>query len=1223
MSNIVKVSTAIGYSTGIILSSEESGGKESYIVLVNRHLVDNLIEVTDFAEKKNIEINKYFKIDVYNENGILIPRENIRICDLFYSNKVCISEDIMAFLIFIKGEKLKTECLISKEYSDDLEVFTEGFPAVLVNDSVSNVISLCGKIKTHILNFSEMGRYVVEDYHYYERLSDLKIFMGLSGAPVKRKIQGQEHLLGMNVSLPYQTNGENPFKLVNFIKIHSILNYLRESGVIIYEISEKNELYIKWTKGKVLEQTKDISKINNDNDEKTVLVLGGSGAGKSSFIRSFALHGDKIDSSGDGQTTRSKVKYNFSIYQPFGVEIKLLNRDEFVEQRIRDIAFDLISFVFEQKYGLHELDIYKDKLIYFKALYRRVNQLDEKIKNTELMDDLIYNIADNYDYDIENSDNKIIEQYNDILKKIKEFKLFDGSEYADEIEEFVGILMRKDGLFDVLEFDYILKLNDSIDSIEDISEGESETKNIVFSIIKYYCKKNINNLPSEEKKFVSAIIEEIAGGELEKDECKIKKFYRSLHDILNKGVEVYFKTLGVKNELGVYKIRYDSEKMEERENLLSESLKVINENNEKKSISSLIKVIKIKDSVSNEYVKIFDDMNIKKINFIDTRGLDHIEKGVAKESVIQKIFSDEKEEYEKEHNGVKNEDGIDAVLYLKKLDSGKPNELSEVIPLIYRVSPQISLYTVFTGIDIFYADLHNCIIDWNNYDSRLPKSVEYLKSDEFRLLLNKILLARDNRKKIIYNVLCKNIIAFCGNGTSSNRFLDSNKNNIKKMLKSIIMRENISIDFIDKETVDKKISRAKVEKLIKALFKAAKLDDFGRTNASSTCFNYVTGTKYLQNSYDFGYYGYYGDNENRLDLCFGNAYNKVFSQGSSEIEEFLKDWTANEDKIESILINMKNMFLGTSISLYKIWQEEFNSEHTIDRKFIYFIQKLYDDTRNSNDFVFNPFNIKDNYFFNRFLNYIDTISYCGLEIDTIKDKFKDCIRNEKNILDEKVKKINSNTIKKDLVVQLYKKITYTSRRKLETFKRDLEKEMSILADIIFDKDEEMTKNEMKLNIKYFLLESAVYYSNNEGIVDYSHASYNSAIENDLFRYFDQESKIISYSVLALKEKVTELKKAYIKYCFDFQNRLNENPIVKDELVDFFIEIFMEEIKNDREKCLKNIYYTDSDIRNSLKLTKTAIDNLFKPDYIDEHSNHEDTFNSDFIDILEFFVEKLK
>ena len=64
-----------------------------------------------------------------------------------------------------------------------------------------------------------------------------------------------------------------------------------------------------------------------------------------------------------------------------------------------------------------------------------------------------------------------------------------------------------------------------------------------------------------------------------------------------------------------------------------------------------------------------------------------------------------------------------AVVYVKKLDSGNPTELHNIVPDIFELIPMAPIYCVFTGLDIFVGS------DINEF-----KSVEHYFRNNRKLL---------------------------------------------------------------------------------------------------------------------------------------------------------------------------------------------------------------------------------------------------------------------------------------------------------------------------------------------------------------------------------------------------------------------------------------------------------------------------------------------------------
>lgn len=102
----------------------------------------------------------------------------------------------------------------------------------------------------------------------------------------------------------------------------------------------------------------------------------------------------------------------------------------------------------------------------------------------------------------------------------------------------------------------------------------------------------------------------------------------------------------------------------------------------------------VTDYVSNEYSFIMDNLNITSLKLIDTYGLDHVNWDGNKKQVLSNIV------YDLVEKRMVNFDSSLAVIYVKKLDSGKPTEIKNIIPQIYNIIPQSPVYCVFNGLNI-------------------------------------------------------------------------------------------------------------------------------------------------------------------------------------------------------------------------------------------------------------------------------------------------------------------------------------------------------------------------------------------------------------------------------------------------------------------------------------------------------------------------------------------
>ena len=241
---IVKISTFKGQCSGIIISCNNAREEKHnyYLIITVAHLCKDLFEkIEEKKEQKNIK--NYICFDILNTEKNLISEKDYEIEDYFVSESLLNEDDILCFFVKIKDlHHIDGEVMVSDSGSLG-DVMTEGFP----NISNSQMIDLKGTVckKTDEINHIYSYR-ISDDYHYYGTISDLIVMEGLSGAPV---LTENNRLLGINQSIPYFSNGENPFKIVNYMDINHIFDFLRENSCIVYSLID-NVLKLKWIKTK-------------------------------------------------------------------------------------------------------------------------------------------------------------------------------------------------------------------------------------------------------------------------------------------------------------------------------------------------------------------------------------------------------------------------------------------------------------------------------------------------------------------------------------------------------------------------------------------------------------------------------------------------------------------------------------------------------------------------------------------------------------------------------------------------------------------------------------------------------------------------------------------------------------------------------------------------------------------------------------------------------------
>lgn len=1115
LSNTVKIVTFDSSCSGFILPCElvkdEKEIKEKYYVaFTNLHIMGSNCFSNNELEAFQKNPEKYIDIsNDYIKNKKLKPV----IEDIFIGESVCKEDDILAILIRFENldELIWNDINIGYSHARQC-IETCCFPSILEYEDFGNKMLLKGEINPSYLKTKINSYNIKDDYHNYLDLGDIRILEGLSGAPV---YDNDKKIIGMNQSIPYFSGGENPFKTIYFISFKYILDYLREKGILLYDISNE-KVKIRWIKNNVVSKDKLDAK-----KDLNILVLGGSGAGKSSFINLFALHKKFIDASGDGQTTRTNIEYKFSLYEKDPcVEINFLNKEKFVAKRYNGVLRKLIEFIFEYKYGFKAIDIYEYPLYYFKEIRKKLSIILETINKNDESYDKTKKLIENIDKFIINHDNEnymsIEEKYLEIIfnlskvipnSKIENFKYIFNDDSLEEIKLKIRELR---------VFKEELECNDRIDKVANLINQcgvnlDNEEKeyssiikciyrcdfsNIIDEINQNESKDILNNIFHIEKGFFS--ISEFDFVLSKKDEVyntyndniervykcifdeskflekyfkdNIKNIFNKFYNVVHKDIKKYLKNNFDKilsensNETSLNFKFFDI--FESEQAFLAKCFKVIiNDNKKVDSLTGIIESVVIKDSFSNDFSFVLNDLNINSLTFFDTYGLDHVENGVNKKELIREFIVDKKDEREKLLGEAKC--GIDAVFYTKKLDSGRPTELEIIIPMIYEIEPQISLYCIFTGIDIFYKNLD--YVMWKE-NEELPKAVEYLFSRDLEDNIKKKLKFSEARNKCIYSTFKKNIGAFCS--TKGSNFKKSNNDNIRKILISILMKEKDSIDIISEEMIKKldcktenKAIKKEIKNLLFKFFKRASVTRWSRINGNTTKAN---AKRICGGKSDEKILGYRGvdSSQYRWDLLFNKAYNEVFS--SKYTKKLVDELKYNKEKVEAIIINSREKFLGKNEDIYVIENQE-----TAFKKALV---KLYEDEE------YNPFRGSDNKAFGE--DKESAIQYLNDVVDFEKkvtynmndeNEKKDIILNELvdiylSVLKDELEKDREESIRNILIygngINDNLRSLYMELEKIIRVddSEDKNKVVSILKSFI---EESFKNKELRVNSKYF------------------------------------------------------------------------------------------------------------------------------------------------------------
>lgn len=990
--NIVLIETVDNIGTGIIYPcsyDKASVDCNSFIVFTNKHILNEI-----GREDKVIKNYKSSIIlQIFNDEGDIIPDEYIKEIQIYNSSEERQNyNDIAALLVLIdKCISITLETKVLQEELEDRDiVYMEGYPGVMLDDEISQKVQLEGRIKKIFPLNNCIGVYQIsDDYHWYNNYKDLKLMEGFSGSPVYKVIDKNSFILGMNQSIANIENGENPFKLVYYLKMEYILDYLRESGCIIYGKIHKQIYHIEWIFGLHKE-------INEYKNKQTFLVLGGSGAGKSSFARDFALHGKILNATNDGQTTRTNVVYDFSIFcEKNEAEIELMSADEFYKRMKQLNGIKPILFVYHKLFGFREFNSNSSNFTYLENIYylaecillrkRRVllNDIDEILlmrKNYDV-EKLLYiyiNLAEILLENVPLNQVKFVCDKDAILKLHKivwdrnqynQFFISNSSD-KDEMHEFQSIVKEiwKDEINESIqkilfeeckerEFDYkkyqakcyqVIKNeiqfsnNDKVKEYMGDRDIRSELCTVIATVNGFFDISEFQSIFSKEqfKKVMNELKEPIVFvNENSKAKLNIDKFFeeacREIYINLSNSIKERLKVNG-----RIVKINL-MEATKDQKELLTECLQVKNG----QSFTGMIKSVKIRDSISNEYALLMKELKISKLTILDTYGLDHVEWEAGTKYALQEIFY----QYEDDKSIPLDDIGV---LYIKKLDSGRPNELKNILPYVYATIPQAPVYCVFSGIDIFYSSNENQIakIEWNGKNEvEYPKSVQYILSDEGKEEVIRNIICSDERKQNFYLVLKNNLIAYCGRKELVKLKYEYYENNVKqmrKLLKSMIMKEFSSLEIVHRSDVSKVLDTKTAEEeaimILAKIFEKASVSAWCSIHWKTTEANYVKIARRNE-------LGFWGVKHHRWNQLFHEAFTSVMAEESNR---FLKEFEHGKDAIEAALINMETKFLGNSDNLYKIDLDE--SEKN---EFRILLERMYD---NSNVYRYNPFSITKN-----------------------------------------------------------------------------------------------------------------------------------------------------------------------------------------------------------------------------------------------------------------------
>ncbi len=1022
MKNLVFIETYNRHGSGIIFPCRAKE-ENSYIVITNYHVIRDLNETS-------LNIRDCVNLEFYDNRGRKIDIRYIKSIEIAYGEVFDNENDIAALLVVLdEAVHIEFEDYVCFEILQEAQVFTEGYPEVLNDSDVNRRLCLEGKRESTFPIMDKMGIYKLTDsIHWYKEYTDKELLDGLSGGPVYAQKRDINYLLGINQSLCNVGDGNNPFKIVYYIQIRQVFEWLREQGILLFEYNY-GKIQIEW-----------IYHREKKDQDITILLLGGSGAGKSSFVKEFLLHGREVNASGDGQTTRMDIYYQLSDYceEPI-VNIKVLTRDDFSRKLIKQTHLNIIEYLFTNLFELPYIDLSMNMLGYVKIMLPQLECLlkvlrerkhNSQITEEEKREKILENMKEIICKDDETEQREIEILYDDILKMLASLSR---EEQITE-RQLSGILRRED----FLQYCEKMKweggaasgnqelLKDYICNILERKIGRETEKRPykidVFDVGNvcrgffdirefYYLKKSFEN---EIKQMYGEFSDAIKGRyhfykektnedelelELEDDKPEdkpLKDYYERLYDKIISAIrEYHFIDLDTQKN---WKIHLDD--MGKRERVFLElCLKVV----KGRSLSGIVEKIKIEDSISNNYACMLKQKGIGKLCFIDTCGLDHIERGIGIKSHLNQIFTEYKD----------NKIVFDSIFYIKKLDSGRPTELERILPLLYNACPGKPVFCIFTGADIFYAGREELLVEreWCRYsyeqskridENVIPKSAAYFYENQS--IVSKMPCS-EAWKGIIYHVVTENLIPFVADTRIRNKteYIISNRRYLKKLFEAILLDE-WNAGYIDIEKIDKLMEKPEFIDALKEdicrMFYKASLADWNYKHHMTVNAN-VTRLlgKNSENSM-----GYNGVSMDRWDCLLKTGYQEVFLEGNSKAVKMLSDHQIGSSQSESMFAKLKDNIIAMD-TRFRIADKERKSE------FRKSFEQMYD---KESGHKYNPFSEEGKYI--KLNNQIEKREYLadvcdftkGLERENIREPFVEIFRKE---IRSYIKEQNKNRMK--------------------------------------------------------------------------------------------------------------------------------------------------------------------------------------------------------------------
>lgn len=1000
MKNYVQIQTSERSGSGVILSCEidqKKWGKikkdeKSYIVLTNYHVIQDIKQ--DGRDKK-----RNVRLKIMDIHGDEIEQKMIQHIYVESGNNYDHASDVAALLVIIKECCEIPYCndiYMGDHSKEKIEIY--GYPHIFQSNWINQDICMEGIIQKYMKD--GIGLYTIkDDYHSYSNISDKNLMDGISGAPVYLTADNNVYLVGINESVCNIGEGNNPFKMVYFLSIDRVLDWLAEQHIIIYQYGGRSVKVI-WIKTRFVDlgesdETKpeDKAPLLNLEKPRNIVLVGSSGAGKSSVLKTLCQHGNQFSSVGDGQTTRDTIVYHLDINEKDPrVEISFLSKKDFIDNRLKKVRLKRYGLILCQIYGMEKSNIVanpccylQDMLMPLQILRKNTNELTK-----QKIDALINQINQiGYSFQLENDEedleSKLLNLYEASIVFLKEFfdeqpeyknlkkafwnrkkyEAYRTNNTSKEMDFYYMHLMKSNEEAVPYEEDALKKELKQILTIEDgfynISEfyhvdEKEETEKEWDAIFDNHFLHDMVLIPFEDFIAEQDIdLEEETEEKQENQNCEkiptflesVKAYYGEIYETIKK--KLVYKEIDITKNLNYSLVMLTSKE----KNIIARCMRKVG----KESLTSIVSAVNVYDRISNTYVYEIYRYKVNCLQIYDTCGYDHIERqnlNVYFRTLFNKI-----KVVKKDKNGnERHKKHVDAIIYVKKLDSEKPTELEKMLPIINSMEETTPIFCLFTALDQYIDMNKNSSYDilwdrayyekWKNMNSDedyiFPKSVQNIHENE---KLRDLLYAPEYMKDKIIDFLRNHMVPYSSQyQVNDENVIKLNRNSISYLLRSMLRDEwNSGFVVTSKNTelseecrkinvTDEDVKKA-IRLDLERMFTIASRTNWEQRHPSTARANFRRIYRYDQN-YDKKEedLGFNRTSIDRWDNLLDEGYSKSFlSSDSNTIKTLSEKHGLSKVKAYEIIASLKQKIIGDSMGKWA------GKEEGVD--FRYYFKELY------------------------------------------------------------------------------------------------------------------------------------------------------------------------------------------------------------------------------------------------------------------------------------------